>query len=69
MAGGFGPTSITVIAYNRGSYVGSAFYSLGTELQTLNFPASWGNVTEVMFQTSAGGDLVFYDLQAYMVLG
>ena len=50
VAGGFGPTDITVIAYNNGNYVGSAFYSLGGQMQTLNFPSSWASVTELTFR-------------------
>lgn len=69
VAGGFGPTSITAVAYNHGNYVGSAFYILNGQLQTINFPASWGGVTEVTFQTEAMGDLVLYNLQAYWLLG
>jgi hypothetical protein len=69
VAGGFGPTAITVVAYNNGNYVGSAFYTLTGDLQTINFPASWGGVTEVTFQTAAMGDLVIYNLQAYFLLG
>ena len=69
VAGGFGPTSITVIAYNNGKYVGSSFYTLGTQMQTLNFPSSWGNITQLVFQTPGGGDLVLYDLTAYLLGG
>lgn len=69
VAGGFGPTQITVTAYNNGNYVGSAFYMLGTQMQILNFPSSWGSITQLVFQTSAGGDLVIYDLSAYLLGG
>ena len=69
VAGGFGPTNITVLAYNNGTYVGSGFYSLTTSMQTLNFPSSWGSITQLTFQTDAGGDLVFYDLQVYLLGG
>jgi hypothetical protein len=69
VAGGFGPTSITVVAYNNGTYVGSAVYSLTGDLQTINFPASWGGVTAVTFQTEGMGDLVIYNLQVYFLLG
>jgi hypothetical protein len=69
VAAGFGPTSITVLAYNNGKYVGTAFYRLDGNLQTINFPSSWGNITELNFQTAAGEDLVFYDLQVYLLLG
>src|SRR5271169_1053763 len=69
VAGGFGPTNITVLAYNNGSYVGSQFYSLTTQMQPLNFPSTWGSITQLTFQTDAGGDLVFYQLQVYLLGG
>src|SRR5271167_1051688 len=69
VAGGFGPTNITVLAYNNGNYVGSAFYSLTTDMQTLNFPSSWGSITKLVFQTSGGRDMVLYDLSAYLLGG
>jgi hypothetical protein len=49
--------------------VGSSFYVLGTQMQTLNFPSSWGSITQLVFQTTNGGDLVFYDLQVYLLGG
>ena len=69
VAGGFGPTDITVTAYNNGKYVGSSFYILGTHTQTLNFPSSWGSITKLVFQTSGGRDMVLYDLSAYLLGG
>jgi len=69
VAGGFGPTNITVTAYNNGTYVGSAFYSLNTQMQTLNFPSSWGSITQLTFQIPDGGDLVLYNLSAYLLGG
>jgi hypothetical protein len=69
VAGGFGPTNITVTAYNNGTYVGSEFYSLTTQLQTLNFPSSWGSITQLVFQIPDGGDLVFYNVSAYLLGG
>ena len=68
VAGGFGPTYLTVTAYNNGSYVGSMSFPLNTGMRTLNFPSSWGLITQLTFQTDAGGDLVLYDLQAYLVI-
>ena len=69
VAGGFGPSYIIVYAYNNGNYVGSVSYPLGTQMQTINFPASWGGITQLTFQTNAGGDLVLYDLQMYLLGG
>jgi hypothetical protein len=69
VAGGFGPTYVFVFAYNHGNYVGSVSYPLSTQMQTINFPASWGSITQLTFQTDAGGDLVFYDLQVYLLGG
>ncbi len=69
VAGGFGPTNITVTAYNNGNYVGSSFYIVSIQMQKLNFPPSWGDITQLVFQTSNGGDLVIYDLNAYLLGG
>jgi hypothetical protein len=69
VAGGFGPTNITVTAYNNGKYVGSSFYILGTQMQTLKFPPSWGSITQLVFQTAGGGDMVLYDLNVYLLGG
>jgi hypothetical protein len=70
VAGGFGPTQITVTAYNNGTFLGSAQYFLTTQIRTLNFPASWGIATEVMFHVSGEpGSLVIYNLSAYTLGG
>ncbi len=69
VAGGFGPIQITVTAYNNGNYVGSSAYLLSTNMSTLNFPSSWGSITQLVFQTSGGGDLVIYDVSAYLLGG
>lgn len=69
VAGGFGPTQITVTAYNNGNYVGSSAYLLGTQMQILNFPSKWGSITQLVFQTSGGGDLVIYDVRAFLAGG
>jgi hypothetical protein len=69
VAGGFGPTQIIVTAYNNGNYVGTSAYLLTTRMQTLNFPSSWGSITQLVFQTSGGGDLVIYDVRAYLLGG
>jgi hypothetical protein len=62
LAAGFGPTSITALAYKKGNFVGSAVYRLDTQVETVLFPPSWGGITQLTFQTDAGGDLVFYSL-------
>jgi len=69
VAGGFGPAAITVTAYRHGAYVGSEFFVVSTQTQTLNFPSSWGSITQLVFQTAAGGDMVLYDLRAYLLGG
>jgi hypothetical protein len=69
VAGGFGPTAITVTAYNNGAFLGSAQYLLGAQMRTLNFP-SWGVATEVVFQvTGQPGGLVIYNLSAFTLGG
>lgn len=70
VAGGYGPAAVTATAFNSGKYVGSANYFVGTGMQTLQFPASWGIVTEVQLQvTGATGDLVVYSLDLYTLGG
>ena len=70
VAGGYGPTQVTVTAYNNGTFLGSAKYVLTPQVQNMNFPLSWGAVTEVTFQVSGQpGSLVIYDLTAYTLGG
>lgn len=40
IAGGFGPTALTVSAFNNGRFIGSQNYFATTEMRTLNFPSS-----------------------------
>lgn len=70
VAGGYGPTQITVTAYNHGAFLGSAQYFLGTQMRTLTFPSSWGIATEVVIQvTGEPGSLVVYDVSAFTLGG
>ena len=52
VAAGYSSGTLTVLAYNNGTYIGSQTYSLTTDVQTLTFPQQWGNVTEVVLQGS-----------------
>ncbi len=70
VAAGFGPTAVTVTAYNNGNVLGSANYFVTTQMQTWNFPADWGIATEVVFQVSGEpDDLVVYSLSLYTLGG
>lgn len=68
MAAGFQTNQVTVLAYNQGSFVGSASYRLTTAPRIIGFPSNWGAVTELQFQTDVAGDLVLFDLIAYPVV-
>jgi hypothetical protein len=69
VAGGFSSASVTAIAYNNGAYVGTANFFVGTQMETLNFPSSWGVVTDVTLQvTGQTNDLVVYDVSLYTVI-
>ena len=68
VAAGYSQTSFTVLAYRSGTYVGTSFYTIGTGLQTIQFPASWGDITELTFRTQGEGDLVLYSLDAELIL-
>jgi hypothetical protein len=69
VAGGYGPAAVTASAYNNGTYVGSMNFFVGTEMRTVNFPSSWGLVTEVQLQvTGQTDDLVVYDVSLYQIV-
>ena len=69
LAGGFGPAAVTAIAYNNGNYVGTMNFFVGTQLETINFPSSWGVITEVSLQvTGQTNDLVIYSLNVYNIV-
>lgn len=70
VAAGFGPTSITVTAYNNGKYVGSSVYNLTTTPQNISFPFSWGTVTEMVIGTEGTGqNFVLFSLNVYLLGG
>ncbi len=70
VAGGYGPAALTVTAYNNGAFVGSANFFVGTSMETLTFPASWGVVTEISIQVNGqADDLVVYSLNLYTLGG
>jgi len=70
VAAGYGPAAVIATAYNNGKFVGTANYFIGTEMQTLHFPSSWGVVTEVDLQvTGTTGDLVLYSMTLYTLGG
>jgi len=70
VAGGYGPAAVIATAYKNGKFVGSANYFVGTQMQTLHFPASWGVITELDLQvTGAVGDLVVYSISLYTLGG
>jgi hypothetical protein len=69
VAGGFGPGAITAIAYSNGAYIGTENFFVGTQVETVNFPSSWGLVTDVTLQvTGQTNDLVVYSLSLYTVV-
>ncbi len=59
--GGPGYSPLVATAYNNGKYVGTQTYMMTTDVQELDFPPSWGIVTQVVFQ----GSVVLYDVSAY----
>lgn len=69
VAGGFGPAAVTALAYNNGTYVGSKSFFVGMQMEDVNFPPSWGLVTDITLQvTGSTGDLVVYSLSLYTVV-
>jgi len=69
VAGGYDSAAVTATAYNNGAYVGSMNFFVGTAMETVNFPSSWGLVTEVQLQvTGQTNNLVVYDLSVYEIV-
>lgn len=69
VAGGYGPAAVTATAYNNGTFVGTANFIVGTQMRELDFPSSWGLVTEVQLQvTGQTNDLVVYNLSLYQII-
>ena len=69
VAGGYGPAAVTATAYNNGTYVGTMNFFVGTSMQTVNFPSSWGIVTDIQLQVAGpADDLVVYSLSFYTIV-
>jgi hypothetical protein len=69
VAGGFGPAAITATAYKNGAYVGTANFFVGTSMETISFPSSWGTINEVSLQvTGQTNDLVVYKVAVYNIV-
>jgi hypothetical protein len=58
----YAPYSIVVTAYLNGNLVGSQKYSLTTQAGEINFPSSWGRITELVIHPSPFGSFVLYTL-------
>jgi hypothetical protein len=58
----YAPYSIVVTAYLNGNLVGSAKYNLTTDAGVINFPSSWGRITELVIHPSPFGSFVVYTL-------
>ena len=61
-------SQITVLAYNHGSFVGSASYKLTTTPQTITFPESWGGITEMQIQTDQPGGLLLFHFRFHHIM-
>ncbi len=63
VAAGYSNMTLTVMAYNHGSYVGSHIFLMTTDTQVLTFPLTWGHITQAVLQGS--GTFVLYNVQVY----
>ena len=61
--------SITITAYNNGKYIGQMTVPLSGMAQSVEFPTSWGPITEMQIQTDEPGDVVLLDLSVYYLGG
>ena len=62
VAAGYHAETVNVSAYNRGHFVGSHAFTLSTALQEIDFPDSWGAITQLVMETTQG-TVVLYDLK------
>ena len=62
VAAGYHAETVNVSAYNRGHFVGSHAFTLATALQEIDFPDSWGAITQLVMETTQG-TVVLYDLK------
>jgi len=69
MAAGYQSNQVRVTAYRNGTYVGSILLLLNTTPHKVNFPASWGSITELQITTNGVGNLVLFDLGIYRLGG
>jgi hypothetical protein len=58
----YGPYSVVVTAYRNGILVGSVNVPLTQYAAVVNFPRSWGLITELVLHPSPGGSFVMYTL-------
>ena len=61
VAAGYHAETISVTAYKHGQFVGSHAYNLTTALQEIDFPVSWGSITQLVMETTKG-TVVLYAL-------
>jgi hypothetical protein len=61
VAAGYNSETISVSAYNQGHYLGSQKYNLTTSLQQIDFPTSWGTISQLVIDTTKG-TVVLYAL-------
>lgn len=69
MAAGYQPNQVHILAYKSGKLVGSMTVLLGTSAHTINFPQSWGVITELQIETNGVGNLVLLDLSVFTLGG
>jgi len=65
VAAGYHAESVSVTAYYHGQFIGSQAYNLTTALQEIDFPVSWGAITQLVMETTKG-TVVLYALNVTM---
>jgi hypothetical protein len=68
MAAGWLPNNVIVTAYNTSKFVGSAVWELTTEPKTFSFPATWKNVTQLVFTPEVSPTNAVYPKAGSMVI-
>jgi len=68
MAAGWLPNNVIVTAYDSSTFVGSTVWELTTEPKTFPFPATWKNVTQLVFTPEFSPTNAVYPKAGSMVI-
>jgi hypothetical protein len=69
MAAGYQGNVVSITAYRNGKFIGQMTVPLSGMAHSVEFPTSWGLITEMQIQTDKPGNVVLLELSVYYVAG